>query len=434
MRVGIIGAGITGLALTHFLTERGIESITFEASDEPGGAIQSRRIDGHVVEVGPQRLRRTPTVGGLIDDLSLEDDVIEADDNLPLFVYADGALGEVPRSIGTFLRTDLLSWRGKLRVLTEPLTAPGRPDETAEELFTRKFGREAYEKIVGPLFGGMYGSDPAAMPAEHALSGLLRLEQRRGSLLKVALRRLRGDGDHAPAISFDAGLQQFPEALYAAHRDRIALSTRVDAIRDRERGGGYAVETADGIERVDHVVVTTPAFDAADMLHPVAPSATALRRLNYNPLALVYLHADLDRDGLGYQVRRTDPIETLGVSWNASMFGRDGVYTCFLGGMTRPELVGESDDALERIATTEFEHVTGTPATAIAVARLRHAIPAYDTSWMALDELDLPDDIELATNYTARMGIPGRVREAKGIADRLTETTDSESVVTPDTP
>jgi len=418
--VGIVGAGITGLALTHHLAERGVESVTFEASDEPGGVISTRHVDGHVLEAGPQRMRKTPGITALAGAVGVGDAMIEAREEA-LYVYADRNLGRAPLSLDAFLGTDLLSWRAKARMLAEPLTRPGMEQETAAELFVRKFGWEAYRKFIGPLYGGIYGSDPARMPAAYALDSLLEREQEAGSFLQ-AFRKRVGKGQESPPVSFEEGNQQLPEAIYEAHSDRIDLETPVEGIEPVEPttpGGPYRLETPTGGCEVDHVVVTTPASVASELLSGLAAGADDLGELLYNPLALVFLTADHDRTGKGYQVGYGEPLHTLGVSWNAELFGRDGVQTVFLGGMHEPELVEASDDHLARIARREFEQVMCTSASVIDVARLDVGFPAWDHSWWNLESLDLPEGITLATNYTARMGIPSRVREAREIAERL---------------
>jgi len=417
--VGVVGAGITGLALTHYLAERGIDSVTFEAGDEPGGVIRTRRVEGHVLEVGPQRMRKTPGVADLAGSVGVAEEVVEACEEA-LYVYADGDLGRAPLSVDAFLETDLLSWRGKARMLAEPLTRQGMAAETAEELFVRKFGREAYQRFIGPLYGGIYGSDPARMPAAYALERLLDREAEAGSLL-AAFRQRVGSGHESPPITFEGGNQRLPEAVYDSHRDRIELETPVTGVRPvgPGEGGPYALETPDGTHRVEEVVVTTPADVASDLLAGLAEGAGGLADLLYNPLALVFLEAEHGRAGKGYQVGYGEDLHTLGVSWNAELFGRDGVQTVFLGGMHEPDLVGEPDDRLARIAREEYERVMGVDASVIDVARLDVGFPAWDQSWWNLDALSLPPGITLATNYTSRMGIPSRVREAREIAERL---------------
>ncbi|MFB6311197.1 MAG: NAD(P)-binding protein, partial [Salinirussus sp.] len=95
MRIGIIGAGITGLALTHHLARRGIDAVTLEAADRPGGVIRSDEVDGIVLERGPQRTRLTPEVKELVSAAGVGDAVIEAPE-LPVYVYVRGQLCEVP--------------------------------------------------------------------------------------------------------------------------------------------------------------------------------------------------------------------------------------------------------------------------------------------------------------------------------------------------
>ncbi len=417
MTVAVAGAGITGLALCHYLVDRGVSVRVFEAADRPGGVIHSTAEDGVVLEHGPQRTRRTDRLDELISAVELDSEVVTAEADLPLYVYADGELRTVPTSIRRFLGTSLLSWRGKLRLLAEPLTDAGRPEETAAALFRRKFGDQAYENVIGPLFGGIYGSDPARMPAEHALSSLLRMEASKGSLLRPAIKRMVS-GASSPAISFADGLQQLPEALAEQHADRISFGRAVTDIEPDD--GGYRVMARGEFMAADAVILTTPARPTADLIEPLAPdSAAALRELTYNPLALVHLRSDADRDGLGYQVRRDEDLATLGVSWNASFFDRDGVYTAFLGGMHDPERVEQEPAEIGEVARQEFEAVMDAPAEVINVTRWSRAMPAWDHSWSALDRVELPDGLHLATNYTDRVGIPSRVRQAATLADRL---------------
>jgi oxygen-dependent protoporphyrinogen oxidase len=418
-RVGIVGAGITGLALSYHLDDRGVDHVVLESGDEPGGIIRSSTVDGKVLEHGPQRTRLTGPIETFVDALDLHDATITADPTLPMYVYANGKLRTVPFSITKFFTTDLLSWRGKLRVLTEPLTKPGREDETAAELFTRKFGEEAYRNFIGPLFGGIYGSDPAEMPAGYAPSPILALERRSGSLLRPALETALENERHPP-LNFEEGLQQLPRAIYREVEDRVHFERPVTGIH--QAADGYVIATEDGDELVDRVVLTTPADVSADVLADLAPDAAdRLDRLNYNPLAVVHLYAETDHEGFGYQVRRDEDLHTLGVSWNAKLFDRDGVYTAFLGGMDEPELVEADDERLGSIATEEFEAVMGDPAEVIDITRLHRGFPAWDHSWTATDDLEFPDGIHLATNYTARMGIPSRLREAGELAETFAE-------------
>jgi oxygen-dependent protoporphyrinogen oxidase len=421
MSVGIVGGGITGLATHHYLRESGVESVVFEADDEPGGVVRSAEIEGKVLDFGPQRTRLTPSIRELVESLGLDDELRRAADT-PLYVYRDGKLRLVPQSPREALTTDLLSWRGKLRALLEPLTGPAREGESVEGFLTRKFGSEVARYYFGPLYGGIYGSHPDEMPVEHSLAKALDGAGIEGSVLTSVARKMLAGREAPPVASFDAGLQRLPEALAEAHHESVSLGTPVREIRREDSDSAFVLRTPDGAERVDELVVTAPADVTADLLGGLAPeSAAALRELNYNPQAVVHLHSAADLTGAGFQVQYDEPFRTLGATWNASLLDRDGVYTCYLGGSRNPELVDWSDDELASIAADEFGEITGHSARRLSVRRLRRGMPAYDRSWSALDGVSTPEGVHLRTNYTARAGIPGRIREAKATAEALVE-------------
>ena len=170
--IAVVGGGISGLAMGHALARKGTDVVVCEASGRPGGVIGSVEVEGRVLELGPQRARLTGPFRKAVRELGLEDQLLTSEE-MPLYVWADGKLRLVPMSLGAALRTDLIGWRDRFRALKEPFTGPLRPDETAAAFFTRKFGRRVYERVIAPLYGGLYASDPAEMPARHALAATL---------------------------------------------------------------------------------------------------------------------------------------------------------------------------------------------------------------------------------------------------------------------
>jgi oxygen-dependent protoporphyrinogen oxidase len=413
--IAIIGGGLTGLALARQLSRQGVAHLVLEASDRAGGVVRSGRVEGHLLEWGPQRTRLGGIVGELVEDLSLGDEVITAPADLPLFVYRSGRLRQVPFSAGDFLRSDIVSWGGKLRLLAEPFTSPPRPEERVAHFLTRKVGRELYENMLGPLYGGLYASDPVNMRMDLSLGHVLREFGIRRSLLLPLLRR-GGRLSPPPACSFREGMQTLTDALYQAERANVRLSTPVREIRPE--GSGYALELEGEVIEAEQVVITAPAPAASTMLRPVAPDAAArIGQLHYNPLAIVHLYSEAELRGLGYQVSFAETLLTRGVTFNDSLFDRRGVYTAYLGGARAPEVVRLSDAELAEIAIREFREVTGHPARALCVRRER--MPAWDLSWEALQGLTLPRGLHLAANWESRPGVPGRLAQAKGLAQGL---------------
>lgn len=412
--IAIVGAGLTGLALAHDLAKRSVDHVVLEAADRPGGVIRSGRVEGRVLEWGPQRARMTADLSTLVGELGIAGEVVYAPAGLPLFVYADDALREVSFSAWSILAGDLLSWRGKLRLVLEPFTAAPRDEERVAALLTRKLGREAYERLVGPLYGGLYASDPANMIVGLSLGHVLREFGVRRSFLLPLLRR--GGSIHAPqACSFVEGMQMLTDALHAAHAGAVRLGTPVRGLA--RSGDSWTLEFDTGGIEADVVILTCQAGTAAELLSSVAPQAAdRIRGLVYNPLGVVHLHAATDLQGLGYQVGLGEDLATRGVTWNDCLFGREGVYTAYLGGAKNPAVVDEPDGPLGQLAADEFRRVTGFEARVLAVARER--MPAWDVSWRALEGLELPAGIRIAANWMSRPGIAGRLAEARRLAER----------------
>lgn len=431
--VAIVGGGITGLSLCDAVTRRGGECVVLEAEEEPGGVIRSVRREGRVLELGPQRTRLTPRVRSLVERVGLESRLLEASADLAPWIYHGGELHRLPTSGAELLRSGLLSWRGKARLLLEPLYAPPRTDESAAEALTRKFGHEAYRRVLGPLVGSIYASDPERMPVTHSLGPLWRAAGLGRSALAGALRRRIGGGRGAPACTFRDGLQELPRALYEAHTDRVRLGAC--ARRVRRVGDAFRVETTDGEVGADTVVLTVPADAAARLLEELAPEAARrLARLAYGEVTLVHLIADCPLRGYGHQLSFEETgFVTTGATWNHSLFGRDGVYTAYLsrppenardgrtGGGERGRRSDFDPDAAARTAAAEFTRVTRCGARPVHVHRTR--MPAYDGSWEQLAEVRrrglLPSGVHLCANYESRPGIPGRVRRAEALAAEL---------------
>jgi oxygen-dependent protoporphyrinogen oxidase len=120
----IVGAGISGLALACRLQQMAPASkiTVLEKRDRPGGTIWTERRDGFQLECGPNGfLDNKPTTLALCRDLGVQDRLISAspESGKNRYLFLDGRLRRLPSGLGSFIASDLLSWRGKLSLLTE---------------------------------------------------------------------------------------------------------------------------------------------------------------------------------------------------------------------------------------------------------------------------------------------------------------------------
>lgn len=413
----VAGGGVTGLATGFELQRRGSEILVLEATSRAGGVIRSEVVDGRVLEWGPQRARLTIDFRRMVEDLGLEPELVTAPPGLELLIYRDGRLRRLPFSVAGFAGSDVVGIGSKLRALGEPFTAAARPEESVADLFTRKFGREMYETVIGPLYGGLYASDPADMRVGLSLIHVLR-EFGIGRSLLLRLLRRGGRIDPPPACSFRGGMQALTDALAASLGDRFRTGSAVRRLR--ATGGRWRVSVEGGEEiEADRVVLATPAPVTARLLEEVVPAAAqTVGGLRYNALAVVHLDAETDLRGMGFKVAFGEKDLSLsGVTFNDDLFGRRDLYTAYLGGARSPEVEAMDDGELAEVAVRDFRTTTGYDARVLSVARER--MPAWDVSWEGLRSIELPEGLHVAGNWWSRPGLPGRLAEAAALGRRL---------------
>lgn len=405
MRVAVLGRGISGLAAAHFLARAGHEVVSIDPAAEPGGLIRSERIDGFLCETGPQALLDGPAETRLlVTGAGLDARVIRADpSSRRRFIHARGGLHPLPGSPVGLVRSQLLSWHGKLRLVREPFLRGSAPDgdESVLAFATRRFGEEAARALVATAVVGIYAGDAAELSAPSALPRLTALERAHGSVVRGAIKQRRQGGGFGKVVSFPDGLQELARALEQQLGERriVAAAERIE-----RAGSGWRVSLAGGAPPIDAgaVVVATAGATAAALLDPLAPAAaSAIRRVRQAPAAVVSLGfrgADIGVDlrAYGFLVARDPaiggaPSTVLGCQYESSIFaGRapqgSVLLRAILGGTFDPGIVGESDDSIRDRTIADLRRLAGLTREPdfVRVWRHRDAIPQYGLGHAAL--------------------------------------------------
>ena len=280
--VAVVGGGITGLVAAHRLQQAGLEVALFESSDRPGGKVRTEPVAGFAVECGPDSfLIRGSSLPALCAELGLGDRLVS-----PALgragIWSRGRVRPLPEgmSMGVPSRpaalatSGILSLRGAARAaldLVLPATVP-TGSTTVAEAIERRFGREARERLVDPLVGGIYAGDTSRLGLADALPDIYSTASRSRSLLWATWRRPRGKGPVFQSVS--GGLQALTGAL-AAGLDHLHLDTPVTALRPLP-GGGFELTVAGGSHFARAVIVATPAPAAAGLLRVLEPAAADL--------------------------------------------------------------------------------------------------------------------------------------------------------------
>ena len=210
--VAIVGAGIAGLATAYELSRRDVGFALLERAPRAGGVILSEAIDGFVIDGGPDALLiQKPEGIALCEELGLGGRLVATKPPRIAYIQRGGRLHPLPAAsvlgiptrFGPFLRTQLFSWPGKIRMGAELFVPPLKQDadESIGSFMTRRFGREATTYLAEPLLAGIHAGDVDRLSIRALFPRFVEAERRYGSLLRAFNRPAPAPGGHPPRPS-----------------------------------------------------------------------------------------------------------------------------------------------------------------------------------------------------------------------------------------
>lgn len=442
-RVIIVGGGITGLTTALTLAQRGdhqLEVELWEADERLGGKLLTTPFAGlpAVDEGSDAFLARVPEGRALAAEVGLGDDLTSPTGaraavwHRGLHPIPDGVLLGVPAEVGSLATSGLLSGRGKLRAVLEPLLPrTSTEDDAIGALVRRRFGDEVHERLVDALIGSIYAADTdrsslAAVPQLAALA-----EHR--SLLLGARRRLAA----APP---DAGpIFLAPRAGMGALAGAVADATSAGGVRIRTRrratelvrdGASWRV---DG-ESADVVVLATPAAPTAPLLDAVAPEASRLAAtMEHAGVIVVTLHVpawpDGQRERSGYLVPKPVQGTVTAASFGSQKWAHwrppagGEVLRVSLGRDGNPVDDLDDEQALERAVREVGRHLElDLQPVEWRVSRWPLAFPQYrpgHLDWRARVEAALPAGLYVTGASYGGIGVPACIAQGRATANRV---------------
>jgi oxygen-dependent protoporphyrinogen oxidase len=259
-RIVVIGGGITGLAAAHAAGAHArdvgqrVAVTVLERSPRFGGNLVTERFDGFVIDGGADSwVASKPEATALARDLGLSGALIGTNEATRRYYVAwgdrlhpvpEGLVLGVPTRVLPLVRTKLFSWRGKVRMALEPLVPvrrfDGDDDESIADFATRRLGREAAERLVTPLLGGITSGDAGEVSMRATFPQLVAMEREHGSLVRGMLaqarERKKGAGSSA-FVSLRGGVGALVDALVDRLRSDGATLRAGAAVRSLARGG-----------------------------------------------------------------------------------------------------------------------------------------------------------------------------------------------------
>lgn len=441
--------------MAGLVSARRLEAVLPEASltlvereSRLGGKILTERVDGLVVEGGPDSfLSRKERGVGLCVEIGLGGELQgRRPEHATTFVRRGGELhrlpagltGTIPTDLDALARTTLLSEEGKARVAAEPELppAPARGDESIAAFVSRRLGREAYEALVEPLMTGIYGGDGEQLSLEATFPALRRLELEHGSLLRGLAEEAPAQGTaHPPFLTLHGGMDVLPAALARSlERTETLTGTRARALR--RAGEAYEVVLEGGAAlEADAVVLAVPAFAVAELVADLdAELAAEHAAIPYSSSAVVTLAFGPEDqpalDGYGYVVPRAEGSDVLACTWTSNKWeGRapEGyvLVRVYLGRFGERDVTGLGDDALLAAALEELRLVgVVSEPRLLRIHRWPRGMPQY-----VLGHVERVARIERALERHPGLALAGAAYRGVGIPDCIRSGEDAAQVV-----
>lgn len=455
--VVIVGGGISGLATAFALQEQAaaaglsIRCTILESGSSWGGKIVTHRVGDLVTEAGPDSfLSQKPAGLELCAKLGLTDQLINTNETgKKAFVLHGGRLHElpeglitfVPTQLGPFLRSGLLSWTGLARMGLEVVVPRGsmQGDESLASFFRRRFGAQAFDRVLEPLMAGIYAGDAEQMSLKATFPRFLELEQQYGSIIRgmmAARKKTRPASISATKrtmfVSLKNGLGDLVTALTARLIQQgvdLRQGCQVDALRVRSHQLGrwmYDLILSDGSAlSAESLVLATPAYVSAELLRPLTPIAGGLlEMIPYASTATIAMSYPASAvasavEGFGFIVPRKEGRDLIAATWTSLKWPHRAppdqvLVRCYVGGVGREAILQLDDDQLVGRVRAELSTLCGIKAEPCYAEANRwwKAMPQY-----TLGHLDRLTQLDAALSRYGGLVLTGAGYRGVGIPD-----------------
>lgn len=447
--VAIIGGGISGLAAAYFLGKAGIRSTIIEKADRLGGLIRTDRLEGCVLEAGPDSYLASKTAATrLARELGVDQqEIIGSNDaERRVYIVRRGALVPLPRGMVMMapsewrpaLVSPLFSRQTKLRFLRETATAPftRKEDVSVDDFVTAHFGREVVEYVAEPLLAGVYGGASEALSAASVLPRFLAYERKYGSLIRGVRRERKARSRSSMFLSFRNGMQQLPHALAEAVAPfSRTIFGRAEVVE--QHAAGWRVRAEDSCFDARQLLLACPAHASARLLRTAAPELAAeLDAIPYSSAILVTLVYSSEQfrhplRGFGFLVPRRERKTIAAATWIHRKFPSRipstlAALRAFIVDPEASRLAESAHDVLIQLVRDDFKQLLGIEEepSFFTVYSWPASMPQYVVGHEARREkiaslVDAVPGLSVVGNFLSGVGIPDCIQLARQTTDTI---------------
>ena len=370
----IIGAGIAGLSAAYELSKKQMDFQVLEINDRVGGNIQTIDTEGALVESGPYTFSSSSTeIMNLVKELGIEEQLLESNpSSKKRFIYLDSQLKQLPTGPIEFFKSDLLTKEGKWTLLEELFIKKEEKEESVEDFFTRRFGREIVKNIIQPFLNGIYAGDVKKLSINSVFPKLKTLEDKYKSVILggVLSSNFGTAAKKMTLYSFIEGMEALPKTLYEVLRNKITLNVKnLEITRARDF---FVVNFKSNNKTINYtassILLAIPAHRVSNF-NSIIPDEyiSDFSQIEYVPVATVAqkiekTKVDNNFEGFGFLCEREPHRKLLGTIWVSSIFPNRiqsdyHLLTSYIGGSYFKKVADLDDDETASLASKELSEI-----------------------------------------------------------------------------
>ncbi len=397
--INIIGAGISGLVMGHYLKKKGLSFTIFEKEDHVGGKIGTANLEHGKAEKAANAVFTNDDVIELLRDLNLS--YFAANRKLKKFVFR-GKPCSPP--IKTF---EILSTIFKIFK-----KVPTSSNISVADFFRPLLGDEMTREVLSAGLGGVYATDASKLHFQSIFKISPKPNQSYLSYFKSLKKARVKQENKANSVSFENGMQSFIDALKDELKDHIKISSKQ----------GF----------LPNSIICTDASEAAEILSPINHSvANELNKVEYTQTTTATLLTENKLDlleksfGMLFPPSETQ-INSLGILSNSEIFPnrtKNPKWNSYT-------FIVKSTNDIERKISEDLAQIMGykhflNASHELKISKWNRAIPVYTQARydailnIKTQLLKSPGQFVIFGNYVGGISIREMISMAKEFVNKL---------------
>ena len=257
--ITIIGGGISGLFIGHYLKRKNIPFLLIEKEKFLGGKIGTIKNDYGLNEKAANAIFANEDVYELLSELGIAYDTTRT--KLRKVIWRKNKPQSPPvKILEILLRLPFL--------LKKPNYAE---DSTVFDFFSPLLGEKLCHEVLAPIFAGIYAEDISKL---HFISLFKSWNNQKSyfQFLLTLFKNRKKQKTKAQSLSFPGGMQDLVNALKEELKDEIMLEKTIQ------------------LEKNQNYIICTDAHEASNLMNPLSPEiAKSLADIQYNKLSTATL-------------------------------------------------------------------------------------------------------------------------------------------------